>query len=76
MAPPRVHLPVVDRHFVRIASLRDVPVDGGIAVKYGHVELAIFRVAGEVYATQNQPAYMACAVALRPIGEGERAEDV
>lgn len=52
-APRRVHLPVVRGGFVRVASLRDVPSEGGIAVQYGDVQLAIFRVAGTLYATQN-----------------------
>jgi len=42
------------RNFVRMALARDVPPEGGIAVKYGDAQLAIFQVAGTYYATQNQ----------------------
>ena len=37
-----------------MALARDVPPEGGIAVKYGEAQLAIFQVAGTYYATQNQ----------------------
>ncbi len=48
-------LPVVHREWVRLASVRDVPSDGGIAVKYGETQVAVFHFAsrGEWYATQN-----------------------
>jgi nitrite reductase (NADH) large subunit len=48
-------LPVVQRSFVRLASVHDVPAGGGIAVRYGDAQIAIFRAArGEWYATQNE----------------------
>jgi nitrite reductase (NADH) large subunit len=48
-------LPIVRRQWVRIASVRDVPRDGGIAVRYGASQVALFHLAsrGEWYATQN-----------------------
>jgi nitrite reductase (NADH) large subunit len=48
-------LPVLRRSWVRLASVRDVPRDGGIAVRYGSAQLALFRLEsrGEWYATQN-----------------------
>ncbi len=48
-------LPVLTRQWVRLASVDDVPHDGGIAVKYGPVQLALYHFAsrGEWYATQN-----------------------
>jgi nitrite reductase (NADH) large subunit len=48
-------LPIVRREWVRVASVRDVPSDGGIAVKYGDTQLAVFyfESRGEWYATQN-----------------------
>src|SRR5207249_1987882 len=36
-------LPVVRRLWVRLASVHDVPRDGGIAVRYGGTQLALFR---------------------------------
>jgi nitrite reductase (NADH) large subunit len=52
---PLRRLPVVQRTWVRLASARDVPRDGGVAVKYGDVQIAVFHFAarGEWYATQN-----------------------
>ncbi len=51
----RRRLPVLRRQWVRLASVHDVPRDGGIAVRYGDAELALFRFEsrGEWYATQN-----------------------
>ncbi|MBZ0239027.1 MAG: nitrite reductase small subunit NirD, partial [Deltaproteobacteria bacterium] len=54
----RKHLPVVQTRWVEVARLADVPHDGGIAVQYGDVQLAIFRPGrhgkdGALYATQN-----------------------
>jgi nitrite reductase (NADH) large subunit len=48
-------LPVVDRRWVRLASVADVPQNGGIAVRYGGVQLAVFRFSSqnEWYVTQN-----------------------
>jgi len=48
-------LPLLRRSWVRLASVRDVPVDGGIAARYGDVQIAIFHFAsrGAWYATQN-----------------------
>jgi nitrite reductase (NADH) large subunit len=48
-------LPVVHRSWVKVASTKDFPRDGGISVKYGSVQIAVFNFAsrGEWYATQN-----------------------
>ncbi len=48
-------LPVLRRQWVRVASVRDVPDEGGIAVRCGPLQLAVFRLTsrGEWYATQN-----------------------
>lgn len=48
-------LPVVQRQWVRVASVADVPEEGGIAVRHGREQIALFRFAsrGEWYATQN-----------------------
>jgi nitrite reductase (NADH) large subunit len=49
------HLPVLQRQWVRVASVIDVPDEGGIAVRWGAMQLAVFRLTarGEWYATQN-----------------------
>jgi nitrite reductase (NADH) large subunit len=64
---PRVRLPIADRRFVRVASLADLPAEGGIAVQYGDAQLAIFRAAGELYATQNSCPHTQAAVLARGI---------
>ncbi len=48
-------LRVIHRQWVRVASIDEVPADGGIAVRYGSHEIALFHFAarGEWYATQN-----------------------
>jgi len=48
-------LPVLRREWVRLASARDVPVDGGVTARYGSAQIAIFNFAsrGAWYATQN-----------------------
>jgi nitrite reductase (NADH) large subunit len=50
------HLPIVTREWVRVAAVGDVPPDGGIAVRHGAAQVAVFNFAsrGEWYATQNQ----------------------
>jgi nitrite reductase (NADH) large subunit len=63
VAPPRPErsaplrrLPIVRREWVRVAAVVDVPVDGGIAVRHGAGQVAVFHLAsrGEWYATQNE----------------------
>jgi nitrite reductase (NADH) large subunit len=48
-------LPVLQRQWVRVGTKHDFPRDGGVAVKYGDVQIAVFNFAsrGEWYATQN-----------------------
>jgi nitrite reductase (NADH) large subunit len=48
-------LPTLQRRWVPLVDAHAVPRDGGIAVKYGKVQLAVFNFAsrGEWYATQN-----------------------
>jgi nitrite reductase (NADH) large subunit len=48
-------LPLVRRQWVRVASVQDVPADGGIAIRHGTAQIALFHVAStnSWYATQN-----------------------
>src|ERR1019366_7586934 len=48
-------LPLLRRQWVRLASMRDVPTDGGVTARYGDTQIAIFNFAsrGTGYATQN-----------------------
>jgi nitrite reductase (NADH) large subunit len=54
-AARRPRLPVLDTRWVPVATTGEVPRDGGIAVKYGEAQLAVFHFAsrGEWYACQN-----------------------
>ncbi|HKP61117.1 MAG TPA: nitrite reductase large subunit NirB [Polyangiales bacterium] len=51
----KLRLPTLQRRWVPLVDAHAVPRDGGIAVKYGKVQLAVFNFAsrGEWYATQN-----------------------
>jgi nitrite reductase (NADH) large subunit len=51
----RRRLPVIRRQWTRVASVADVPLDGGIAVRHGAAQIAVFHFASrsEWYATQN-----------------------
>jgi nitrite reductase (NADH) large subunit len=52
---PRRRLPVVATRWVRVARVDDIPAGGGVAVRMGRAQLAIFRWGpeGTLYATQN-----------------------
>lgn len=51
----RVHLPMMSRSWVKLAAANDVPDEGGTAVRYGDVQLAVFnfKSKGKFYVTQN-----------------------
>jgi NAD(P)H-dependent nitrite reductase small subunit len=51
----KLRLPLVQRRWTPLARAEDVPAEGGIAVRYGNVQLALFNFAsrGQFYATQN-----------------------
>jgi nitrite reductase (NADH) large subunit len=53
--------------FVRVAKVSDVPTDGGIAIKYGSVQIAVFNVRGAWYATQNACSHTHAMVLARGI---------
>jgi nitrite reductase (NADH) large subunit len=73
----RVRLPVLQRSFVRLASRGDVPADGGIAVKYGDAQIAIFNANGAWYATQNACPHTGEMVLARGIvGDANRTPKV
>jgi nitrite reductase (NADH) large subunit len=48
-------LPPDDVRWVPVASVSDVPIDGGVAIKYGRCQIAVFNFSsrGEWYACQN-----------------------
>ncbi len=62
-------LPLLRRSWVRLASVHDVPPDGGIAARYGETQIALFRFAssGAWYATQNLCPHKRAMVLARGI---------
>jgi nitrite reductase (NADH) large subunit len=62
-------LPLLRRSWVRLASLRDVPAEGGIAARYGDAQIALFHFEsrGEWYATQNLCPHKRAMVLARGI---------
>jgi nitrite reductase (NADH) large subunit len=63
----RRHLPLIHTSWVRVANVNEVPADGGIAVKYGFAQIALYNFAsrGEWYACQNQCPHMQDMVLAR-----------
>jgi nitrite reductase (NADH) large subunit len=61
--------PADGREWVPLASADEVPRDGGVAVRYGDVQLALFHLAsrGTWYATQNRCPHMRDMVLARGI---------
>jgi len=55
-AAPKLRLPIVQRRWVALARVAEVPHDGGTAVMYGEHELAVFNFEsrGAWYVTQNR----------------------
>ncbi|MCL2447518.1 MAG: nitrite reductase large subunit NirB [Polyangiaceae bacterium] len=66
---PQRRLPVVRRQWVRVAAAADVPIDGGIAVRYGAAQVAVFHLAsrGTWYATQNECPHQGAMILARGI---------
>jgi NAD(P)H-dependent nitrite reductase small subunit len=63
-------LPVVRRQWVRLAAAADVPSDGGIAVRYGATQLALFHLESQGdtwYATQNECPHKRAMILARGI---------
>jgi nitrite reductase (NADH) large subunit len=63
----RRHLPLIHTSWVRVADVTEVPADGGIAVKYGQAQIALYNFSsrGEWYACQNQCPHMQDMVLAR-----------
>jgi nitrite reductase (NADH) large subunit len=63
----RRHLPLITTQWVRVAKVTDVPAEGGIAIKYGPAQIALYNFAsrGEWYACQNQCPHMQDMVLAR-----------
>jgi nitrite reductase (NADH) large subunit len=63
----RRHLPLIHTQWVKVASVTDVPADGGLAIKYGPAQIAVYNFTsrGEWYAAQNQCPHMSDMVLAR-----------
>jgi NAD(P)H-dependent nitrite reductase small subunit len=62
--------------WTRVGSTRDFPMEGGAAIRYGYMQLAIFHFAsrGEWYATQNMCPHKREFVLSRGILGDQRGE--
>jgi nitrite reductase (NADH) large subunit len=72
----KLRLPTVHRRWVPLVDALAVPRDGGIAVKYGNVQLAVFNFAsrGAWYATQNMCPHKQDMVLSRGIIGDEKGQ--
>jgi nitrite reductase (NADH) large subunit len=63
----RRHLPLIHTQWVKVADVSEVPAEGGIAIKYGPAQIALYNFAsrGEWYACQNQCPHMSDMVLAR-----------
>jgi nitrite reductase (NADH) large subunit len=71
LPPPRdrKHLPLIQTTWVRVGRVEDFPKDGGVSVRYGAAQIAVFNFAsrGEWYASQNMCPHMRDMVLARGI---------
>jgi nitrite reductase (NADH) large subunit len=64
---PGEHDPASPQRFVRVASVRDVPCETGIAIKCGDAQIALFHLGDTWYATQNACPHSHAMVLARGI---------
>ncbi len=70
-APPpfrdRKHLPLIQTSWIRVGGVEDFPKDGGVAIRYGNAQIAVYNFVsrGEWYATQNMCPHMKDMVLAR-----------
>lgn len=67
--PIKLRLPVVDREWIYAGAAEDFPVDGGMTIKHGNLQVAVynFESRGQWYATQNMCPHMQEMVLSRGI---------
>jgi nitrite reductase (NADH) large subunit len=63
----RLHLPLIQTTWVKVGSVNDFPRDGGMAIRYGNAQIAVYHFAsrGEWYACQNMCPHMRDMVLAR-----------
>jgi nitrite reductase (NADH) large subunit len=72
----RRHLPLIHTQWVKVANVNEVPAEGGIAIKYGPAQIALYNFAsrGEWYACQNQCPHMQDMVLARGLIGDEKGQ--
>jgi NAD(P)H-dependent nitrite reductase small subunit len=72
----RLHLPLIQTSWVKIGSVADFPVDGGMAVRYGDAQIAVYNFSsrGEWYASQNMCPHMKDMVLARGLLGDQKGE--
>jgi nitrite reductase (NADH) large subunit len=72
----RRHLPLIHTQWVKVANVSEVPAEGGLAIKYGHAQIALYNFAsrGEWYACQNQCPHMSDMVLARGMIGDEKGQ--
>jgi len=72
----RLHLPLVQTSWVRIGRVEDFPKDGGMAVRYGDAQIAVYNFSsrGEWYASQNMCPHMKDMVLSRGLLGDQKGE--
>jgi len=63
----RLHLPLIQTSWVSVGRVEDFPKDGGMAIRYGSAQIAVYQFSsrGEWYACQNMCPHMRDMVLAR-----------
>jgi nitrite reductase (NADH) large subunit len=63
----RLHLPLIQTSWVKVGRVEDFPKDGGIAIRHGNAQIAVYQFSsrGEWYACQNMCPHMRDMVLAR-----------
>jgi nitrite reductase (NADH) large subunit len=72
----RLHLPLIQTSWVKIGGIGDFPIDGGMAVRYGDAQIAVYNFSsrGEWYASQNMCPHMKDMVLARGLLGDQKGE--
>ncbi len=72
----RLHLPLIQTSWVKVGRVEDFPKDGGVAVRYGEAQIAVYNFSsrGEWYASQNLCPHMKDMVLSRGILGDQKGE--
>jgi nitrite reductase (NADH) large subunit len=72
----RMHLPLIQTSWVRIGRVEEFPKDGGMAIRYGDAQIAVYNFSsrGEWYASQNMCPHMKDMVLARGLLGDQKGE--